>query len=1053
MYKKVLAFLAVVTLVAVFVPMYAFAAATVSIIKINGQVPSGTCLVSPITIEVAGTNGSNGGTYYVDVDWGDGLTTTNINVGSKNASFDFTTAPHTMATVSTGLSVFLHHSTASGNDSHSTITNLCSVPPTTAVLIVSKNVVNTHGGTATASSFTLHVKNSSNVEVPNGGNGVSSPFPGSATGMDVIITPAGGAYTVSEDAFAGYTQTGITGDCASNGTITLVAGNSYSCTITNNDNVPKINPTLSVTNSPVTYNGSAQSATVTGSVAGTVSNIKYNDGSTTTSTPPTNTGTYAVTADFTPTDTTTYNSLTGASAGNFIISKAASTTTVTCSGVTYNASVQTPCTVSVTGAGGLSLTPTPSYSNNTNAGTATASYTYAGDANHNGSTDSKTFTIAQATADCSSIVGYSGVYDGSAHGATGTCTGVGGATLNGLNLGSSFKNVPGGTANWTFTDGTGNYNSTSGSATIDISAKTLTVSAQGINKVYDGNTNATVILSTTDVVLGDAVTETYTTASFADPNVNTNIPVSVDGISIAGADAGNYSLANTTATTAADITGSSTTITLSGGNTTVQYDGNPHSLSFTASPSVAQINVTYNGSATAPTVVGTYSVVATAVDPNYSGTTTATLTITPAPLAITADNQTKTYGDTAVFAGTEFSASGLLGSDAVSGVTLTSLASPSTAPVSGSPYSITANTAVGTGLFNYTITYNAGTFTVNKAGLTVTPDNQSKLQGTLFTAFTGTITGLVNGDNITATYASTGAPALSPAGTYDITATLNDPNSKASNYNVTLGKGTLTVSVNLHTITASAGSNGSITQSGPISVADGTDETFTITANGGYHVADVLVDGSSVGAVSTYTFASVTADHTISASFAVNPPSGGGGGGGGGSAQCSDGRDNDGDGLIDSHDPECHTDGNASNYSSYNPMINDEGSSGSVTPPAGKVLGAETSCGINFSKYLRKGYKGNNQSDVSKVQKFLNDFLHLSLKVDGQFGTGTETAVKKFQSTFASDILAPWHETKPTGIAYLTTITKMNNLMCPTLQLPIPVKLIPWNQNPAVAGQ
>ena len=65
--------------------------------------------------------------------------------------------------------------------------------------------------------------------------------------------------------------------------------------------------------------------------------------------------------------------------------------------VTYDGSAQTPCSVDVSGAGGLSLTPAPSYSDNTNAGTASASYTYAGDANHNGSDDSKSFTIEKAS--------------------------------------------------------------------------------------------------------------------------------------------------------------------------------------------------------------------------------------------------------------------------------------------------------------------------------------------------------------------------------------------------------------------------------------------------------------------------------------------------------------------------------------------------------------------------------------------------------------------------------------------------------------------------------
>jgi hypothetical protein len=73
-----------------------------------------------------------------------------------------------------------------------------------------------------------------------------------------------------------------------------------------------------------------------------------------------------------------------------------------------------------------------------------------------------------------------------------------------------------------------------------------------------------------------------------------------------------------------------------------------------------------------------------------------------------------------------------------------------------------------------------------------------------------------------------------------------------------------------YTITATAGSGGTISPSGAVTVAYGSPKTFTITANIGYHVADVLVDGVSVGAVSTYEFTNVTADHTISASFAIN---------------------------------------------------------------------------------------------------------------------------------------------------------------------------------------
>jgi hypothetical protein len=71
------------------------------------------------------------------------------------------------------------------------------------------------------------------------------------------------------------------------------------------------------------------------------------------------------------------------------------------------------------------------------------------------------------------------------------------------------------------------------------------------------------------------------------------------------------------------------------------------------------------------------------------------------------------------------------------------------------------------------------------------------------------------------------------------------------------------------TITASAGANGSIAPSGAVVVNDSASQTFTITPNAGYHVLDVLVDGSSVGAVTSVTFTNVTADHSISATFEI----------------------------------------------------------------------------------------------------------------------------------------------------------------------------------------
>jgi hypothetical protein len=72
------------------------------------------------------------------------------------------------------------------------------------------------------------------------------------------------------------------------------------------------------------------------------------------------------------------------------------------------------------------------------------------------------------------------------------------------------------------------------------------------------------------------------------------------------------------------------------------------------------------------------------------------------------------------------------------------------------------------------------------------------------------------------------------------------------------------------TVTASAGANGSIAPSGTVQVSDGATPSFTITPNTGFHVQDVLVNGSSVGAVTNFTFPAIHANQTIAASFAIN---------------------------------------------------------------------------------------------------------------------------------------------------------------------------------------
>src|SRR5205814_2782848 len=108
------------------------------------------------------------------------------------------------------------------------------------------------------------------------------------------------------------------------------------------------------------------------------------------------------------------------------------------------------------------------------------------------------------------------------------------------------------TANYTF--------NTTATATADITTRPLTVSATGVNKVYDGNATATVTLPDNRVA-GDVFTDNYAGATFADKNVGNGKPISVSGISISGADAGNYALSNITASATANITPRPLTVT------------------------------------------------------------------------------------------------------------------------------------------------------------------------------------------------------------------------------------------------------------------------------------------------------------------------------------------------------------------------------------------------------------------------------------------------------------------------------------------------------------
>jgi len=186
-----------------------------------------------------------------------------------------------------------------------------------------------------------------------------------------------------------------------------------------------------------------------------------------------------------------------------------------------------------------------------------------------------------------------------------------------------------------------------------------------------------------------------------------------------------------------------------------------------------------------------------AVQGNFAASSgTGTLTVNKASLTVTAADASRTYGAAnPAFTGT---ITGIQNADNITATYATS----ATVTSSGGTYTIVPTLVDPTGkLGNYTVASNNGTLTVTKASLTVTAADASRTYGAANPAFTGTITGIQNADNITATYA-TSATVTSAGGTYTIVPTLVDPTGKLGNYTVASNNGTLTVTRVSLTVTA-----------------------------------------------------------------------------------------------------------------------------------------------------------------------------------------------------------------------------------------------------------
>ena len=351
-------------------------------------------------------------------------------------------------------------------------------------------------------------------------------------------------------------------------------------------------------------------------------------------------------------------------------------------------------------------------------------------------------------------------------------------------------------------------NSATAALAITITKAVLTVSANDAAKTY-GQSDPAFSYTLSGFTNGDTAQSVNVSGSpaigrAAGENVGS---YPIDVTSVSGMSAGNYSFAASPKPGICAI--NPAPLTISAVTCTKTYDGTTTSRG-TPTVSGLQGKDTVTGLTQAfasPNVMGssasTLKVTGSTVNDgnggaNYTVTTgTATGTITPAPLTISAGNQTKNFGATLTSPTTSaFATSGLLASDSVSSVALTSTgAAASAAP---GTYSIVPSAAVGSGLGNYAISYVNGTLTVVKAPTAValmsTPAQYSDVS--TFTAtvspaaaggsqLSGTVQFAVNGTKVGSPVAinSSGVAGYnytvtSPQGSYPVTATFTSSNAK-----------------------------------------------------------------------------------------------------------------------------------------------------------------------------------------------------------------------------------------------------------------------------------
>lgn len=340
-----------------------------------------------------------------------------------------------------------------------------------------------------------------------------------------------------------------------------------------------------------------------------------------------------------------------------------------------------------------------------------------------------------------------------------------------------------------------------------ISAASVIIQVAASNKVYDGNANASVNLSG-NFISGDDVSLTYANAQFSDALAANGKTVTVTGIALAGAKASQYSIASNTATATANITKKQLTVT----GITAQnkaYDGTTLATLVGTPALQGGVNsdpIVLGGSATASfaTASAGNGITVNVLGYSVSGTGVDNYTLVQPTLSanITSTNATITWSNPAnISYGTLLSATQLNASANIPGTFVYSPAVGTLLSAGNHNLSVTFNP---TDNVNYSQTTSTVSITVEKASLSVTANNVSKVyDGIPFSGGNGVVySGFVNNENESVLSGSLTYSGTSQGATVKALYVITAGGLSSSNYNITFIDGILSIGKQLLTVTA-----------------------------------------------------------------------------------------------------------------------------------------------------------------------------------------------------------------------------------------------------------